>query len=256
MATEYSYAKPVSIPRYYTVATAIRERIEAGELSAHAPIPSERALGKEFGISRMTARQAVELLTQEGFVYRDGRRGTFVAEPRLTFPIGSFTEAILRGGRNPLAQVLTAETFGMTQSLRHAFGLPGNELVHYIKRLRFADDSPIAIENTYLPAVIAPDLLERDLTGSIWRLLAEAYDVHVERAEARIEAVPLNAPEASLLHHSEAAPAHLIRRTTYDADDRPIEYARDIYRGDRADFVVHQDLRPSGGRASTFRFRP
>lgn len=229
---------PLDSPLYYRLAATLRDRIEAGELEPRVPVPSERMLSEEFGVSRMTARMAIQLLEAEGYVYRNGRRGTFVAEPRLELPIGSFSADVARAGRLPGARVLRTETAPPSEHVRAALALPPGAEVHVLQRLRFAGGEPLALENTYLPAASTPDLLKQDLEHSIWQLLAQRYDVQVVRAEAVVEAVELDRFEARALHTRQRAAAILLTRTAFDPDDRPVEFARDIYRGDRASFRV------------------
>lgn len=193
-------------------------------------------------MSRMTARQALTTLQQEGYVYRDGRRGTFVAEPRVELAIGSFSDEVARRGRQPGARVLTAESRVPSALVRDELGLEIGEQVHLIRRVRLADDEPLAIESTYLPRVLCPDLLELPLSGSLWALLREHFGVVVARAEATVEAVALDQFESEHLGMPEGAPGVLLTRTTTDAAGTPIEFARDVYRGDRASFRVQASI--------------
>ncbi len=230
------------VPLYEQIASAVRAQIDAGELKSHASAPSERALSERFGVSRMTARAAVQALEEEGYVYRNGRRGTFVAEPRLELPIGSFTVDVTRAGHTPRATVLVTETRTPTPQLRSALRLGARERVHYIQRLRFAESDVIAIENTSLPERLCPDLLEQDLEHSLWLLLEHRYGITVTRAEAVIRAVNPTPEEAQRLAIDTHAPAILLVRTVVDSTGRPIEFARDIYRADRASFRVGAQL--------------
>ena len=95
-------------PRYVAIAAELRERILDEHLAPHTLVPSERELSEQFEVSRMTARQALMLLESEGYVYRRPPRGTFVAEPRVRFQIGSFSEEADRLGRHASAQLLWA----------------------------------------------------------------------------------------------------------------------------------------------------
>lgn len=229
-------------PLYDQIALALRREIDDGHLKPHTPAPSERALSERFGVSRMTARAAVRALEGEGYVYRSGRRGTFVAEPRLELPIGSFTIDVAKAGHRPRAKLLSAETHPADPEQRTQLALARSDAVHTIKRLRYVGDDPVAIENTYIAARLCPDLLEQPLEQSLWLLLEERYGVTVARAETLIEAVQPEAPDARLLQMPLRAPAILLTRTVVDASGRPVEFARDLYRGDRAGFRVGTTL--------------
>ena len=80
---------PDGDPLYVWLASLLRDQILAGRLDPHGAVPSERALSERYGVSRMTARHALETLKLEGYLYRSPRRGTFVAEPRLQFSVAA-----------------------------------------------------------------------------------------------------------------------------------------------------------------------
>jgi GntR family transcriptional regulator len=225
-------------PLYLWLATLLRDQIEAGHLTAHGPVPSERALSERYGVSRMTARHALETLTLEGYLYRNPRRGTFVAEPRLRFSVGSFTRNMTEAERAPGTEVLSASTVDPDPVVAELLALPAGGRVHVLQRLRTALGEPIAIENIQLSAARFPDLLEHDLAGSLWVLLRTHYDVHPESADARVVAVTLDRFEAEALGVKAGSPAIVLTRTVYDAEGEVVELARDVYRGDRTEFEV------------------
>src|SRR6476619_7909083 len=115
-------ARP-STARYISIAALLRDRIVDDQLGPHTLLPSERELAEQHQVSRMTARQALSLLESEGMVYRKPPRGTFVAEPRVRFHIGSFSEEVSRLGRRPAARLLWAEHQHPTPAVRLALGL-------------------------------------------------------------------------------------------------------------------------------------
>jgi GntR family transcriptional regulator len=227
-----------SSPLYSWVAALLRDEIEAGRLDAHGSVPSERVLSERYKVSRMTARHALETLMREGYVYRSPRRGTFVAEPRLRFSVGSFTRVMSDADSDPGTKVLSAVTLDPDPIMAATLGLPAAGRVHLLRRLRTAKGEPVAIENIHLSAARFPDLLEYDLTGSLWELLSSRYDVHPLKADARIVAVTLDRFDAEALEVSPGSVAIVLSRTVFDADDHVVELARDVYRGDRTEFSV------------------
>ena len=227
-----------SSPLYLWVAALLRDQIEAGQLDPHQPVASERVLAERYGVSRMTARHAVETLTLEGYVYRNPRRGTFVAEPRLRFSVGSFTRMMTAADRMPGTEVLAASTLEPDPLLSKMLDIPPGGRVHLLQRLRTAKGEPIAIENIHVSAERFPDLLACDLTGSLWELLRSRYGVHPTKADARVVAVTLDRFEAETLGVKPGSPAIVLSRTVFDAEDEVVELARDVYRGDRTEFSV------------------
>jgi GntR family transcriptional regulator len=238
---------PRSSPLYSWVASLLRDEIEAGRPDPHRPVPSERVLSERYKVSRMTARHALETLTREGYVYRSPRRGTFVAEPRLRFSVGSFTRVMSDADSTPGTKVLAATTFDPDPIMSATLGIPAGGHVHLLRRLRTAKGEPVAIENIHLSAARFPDLLEYDLTGSLWELLRSHYDVHPVKADARVVAVTLDRFEAEVLGVKPGSVAIVLSRTVFDAGDTVVELARDVYRGDRAEFSVSAPV--DGGAA-------
>lgn len=225
-------------PIYVTIAAELRDRITSERPPPHTLMPSERELSEEYGVSRMTARSAVSLLENEGYVYRRPPRGTFVSQARVAFHIGSFSDEITRMGLEPGALVLWAEEREPSPSARQALNLQEGELVHALQRVRLADREPIAIETTYFPAALAPGLLEQDLRGSLWAVLRKAYDIHPVEATATIQSIVIDDASCARLRVRSASSGILLTRRTRDRDGRCIEFARDVYRADRASFEV------------------
>lgn len=227
---------------YVRIAAELRDRIVGNGLAPHTLLPSERELGEQYAVSRMTARHALTVLENEGYVYRRPPRGTFVAEPRVAFRIGSFSDEIARMGRQPGAQVLWAERRAPTISAQRAFGLDETGAVHALQRLRFADDEAIAIETTYFPAELTPGMLDEDLHGSLWELLRTKYDVVPVTATATIESIVIDDASCARLGVRSASSGILLTRTSRDETGRVVEFARDVYRADRARFEVEAEI--------------
>jgi GntR family transcriptional regulator len=234
-------------PLYLWLAQLLREQIEAGQIDTHHPVPSERVLGERYDVSRMTARHALETLTLEGYLYRHPRRGTFVAEPRLRFSVGSFTRDMTEAARAPGTEVLSAATMDPDAVVAEQLGVPSGGRVHVLQRLRSAQGEPVAIEHIQLSAARFPDLLDHDLAGSLWALLRSRYDVHPAKADARVVAVTLDKFEAEALAVKPGSPALVLTRTVYDSAGGVVELARDVYRGDRTEFEVSAPVEDGEG---------
>jgi GntR family transcriptional regulator len=215
-------------------------------------LPPERELAGQLGVSRMTLRQALQTLERRGLVRRTvGRHGgTFVAEPKIehdpTAPAG-LTEQLRRQGRRAGARVLSAREGPSSRRTAEALGLQTGEAVFEVIRLRLSDGEPLALERSLFPADRFPGLLEEALEGSLYALLKERFGVEVERTVERLEPVVASAREGDLLGAPHGSPLLLVERTAYGPDGRAIEYARDLFRGDRTKVVVESRPRPGGG---------
>lgn len=225
-------------PRYVGIAAELRTRILDQQLAPHTLMPSERELSEQLGVSRMTARRALTLLESEGHVYRRPPRGTFVAEPRVRFHIGSFSEEASRMGRRASAVLLWSKVTNDALAAQTALGLGAEETMHVFHRLRSMEGEPVALETTYFPANLTPGILSFVGDGSLWQQLRERYGVSPDRSTAVLESIVLDEEACEQLGIRTASSGILLTRTTYDAEGRGIEYARDVYRADRAAFEV------------------
>jgi GntR family transcriptional regulator len=235
------------VPRYYEIEQARRARI--AELKPDDPLPSDAMLCEEFGVSRMTARNAVQRLSQEGLVYRVPGRGTFVAEPPVHRQAGnllSFTEEMRRRGRVPTSRLLAREVRepGPAEASRLQLS-PGAEVVA-VRRLRVADDEPVAIEEAVFPAAIAPLILRADLEHrSLHATLVEGGHVPT-MGRARLGAEPAGAEDALLLDVPEGSPLLVEKRVIHDQDGRPLELCESRYAGARYGLDVQFDVELPG----------
>jgi GntR family transcriptional regulator len=232
------------VPRYYEIEQALRARI--AELSADEPLPSDAMLCEEFGVSRMTARNAVQRLVQEGIVYRVPGRGTFVAEPPVHRQAGnllSFTEEMRRRGRAPSSRVLAREVREPRPSEAARLQLRPGESVIALRRLRVADDEPVAIEEAVFPAAALAALLESaDLEHrSLHDTLVHGGHIPT-MGRARLGAEAATADDASLLGVPEGAPLLVEKRVIHDQDGRPLELCESRYAGDRYGLDVQFDV--------------
>lgn len=230
-------------PAYRSVASALAGRIRSGELSPGSRVPSERELAVDYGVSRMTARAAVNLLGQRGLIERRGRSGTFVAAPKIELDLSSvagLSARLLRQGITPGARVVEAweTTAGeLDDAVAESLGVADDELLYGVVRTRTGDGEPLALEESYFPALYCPGLLANDLTGSIYDLLAETFGLYPAHLRQEVELTQLDAAAAAKLGTRPDVPVLQVTRTAWDADGRPIEFARDLYRGDRLLFI-------------------
>lgn len=224
--------------KYEEVAASIRESI-AQSMSPHDALASERELMAIHGVSRMTVRKAIATLVDEGRVYNVHGSGTYVGSadifsktPKLT----SFTEDMISRGSVPSSRVLELARVDAPDAVSAALGLAAGAEVTHIRRLRLADDVPIAIEDVYVPvSVLAIESL--NLGASLYEQLREAgHDVF--RAEQEIKAITLTDQESQLLEVPAAEAALAVTRVSSSRRGQLIEFARTIYRSDRYTFQL------------------
>lgn len=237
------------VPLYIQIDEELRGSIESGELGPLAQVPSEAELAERFGVSRMTARKALDRLVGDGMLFRQPGKGTFVAPPKIAHgpSMGLSFSAAMRGqGLHVSTKVLETGLVRAPSSVARALGLQAGSQAVFIRRLRYLDDAPVAIHLSYLPSRLSV-LIEADLTGSLSDLLA-GVGARVERADDVIEAVLATGEEAALLHVAEGSPLVFIRGTAYSSSNEPVRYSEALYPGERWKFALETtrsiDLRP------------
>ncbi|HZC25695.1 MAG TPA: GntR family transcriptional regulator [Actinopolymorphaceae bacterium] len=219
----------------------ILETLVTEQLSSDAPIPSERELMATYNVSRMTVREAIGQLVIEGRLYRVRGKGTFVAAPRVDsmLELTSFTEDMRRRGHEPSTVVLRTVQLVPPVAIRQVLGLTASQSAYRIERLRIADGVPMALENGWYVADPAPGLLDRDLSGSLYSILARSYGVVIDAAKQTLRAEIADAQTARILGVAVSSPLLVLDRTS-TAGGRPVEQITSWYRGDR--YQVHIDL--------------
>lgn len=152
-------------PKYLSLVAALRHEIDA--LPVGAPVPGERTLADEHGVSRMTARRALAVLEREGRLRREVGRGTFVARPAVSLPLRltSFTEDMRARGMSPSSQVIALDTVPAGPELAEILAIGPEDPVTRVDRVRLADGRPMAIEHTRLVASLVPGLEYHDLSA-------------------------------------------------------------------------------------------
>lgn len=226
-----------------TKADVVRRHLEAvieSGLGPHEKLPTERELADEFEISRLTVRRALDQLENDGVVYRVQGAGTFVSEKSITksFELTSFSEDMRARGLVPGSLSLHAEIVPAGARIGYALGLSPAEKVVHIRRVRTADDAPMCVEDSYLPEMYVPGLVDRLENASLYRVLADQFSLRLERADQVIRVTVLEPPIAAELQVPAFSPAFLVTRTGYDERGRAVEFAESLYRGDRYSYEL------------------
>jgi GntR family transcriptional regulator len=221
----------------------LADAIASGQLKPGDRLPTEQDLAAWLGVSRMTLRHALAELAQRGLVTRTVGRtgGTFVAEPKLVQDLtvlAGFSEQLRRHGLVAGARVLAATEIPASAAAAAALEIEAGEAVYEVRRLRLADGQPILIEHSVFPARHCPGLLESRLDGSLYELLDQNYGQRPHRAKESLEPVTAGVREAEALGVAEGAPLMLVERTAYTRSGTPLEFAHDLFRGDRTRVVV------------------
>ena len=230
--------------------------IDRADLVPGDRLPREDRFAARLGVSRMTLRQALATLEAAGVLERKTGRlgGTFIREPRIECDLtglAGFTEQMRRANVRAGAKVVSAETVPANATVARALGLPRASSVHEVVRVRTARSEPLAIERSYFPVDVFPDLLTYRLTGSLYALMTRRYGQSPVSAFESLDPVIAGRWEADLLQVGPGRPLMSIERTAFTGAGLAVEFARDIFRPDR----IRISLRSGVGSGSALVLR-
>ena len=247
MKTTDSIAHPVhrlatAAPLYTQIAESLLDQIESGKLAPGHRLAPERELSQTLGVNRVTLRQALQLLETQGLLIRRQGHGTYIAEPKIERQAGklfSFTRGMERRGYKPGAKVIVFNERPVEASIAKHLKLRVSSPVYEIHRLRFVNKEPVLLEQFTISVQRFPNLDKHDLVNrSMFEVMEKEYGVVVSQARQSLEPVLATDYEAKLFGIATGTPLMLERRLSFDKDNQPVEYGKDLYRGDRFRFVT------------------
>jgi GntR family transcriptional regulator len=230
------------MPAYQRIQTAIRKRIESGQLRTGDAVASERDLAKLHQVSLMTARHALATLEREGVVERRRGIGTFVATPKIHFnKLMSYTEQMAGRSLAVGSKILFARIIHDEQEIAARLALPASTGIVKLERLRHTSDEPFALETCYFSSVEFPDLLSMPLhRDSLFKILEREYQVEIGYADEEIDATAADTRIADLLSIPRGEPLMRIRQLIYSTKGKAITYVLGFYRSDRHKLVIRR----------------
>ncbi len=232
-----------ALPKYYQLASILRQKIEDGEWEPRSPIPSERQLEQLYNVSRTTTREAIDHLVRQGYLYREHGRGTFVSPQKLQkglMELTSFSEDLIKRGIAPGQVILNLDWLVPPPNILQKLELSAGSEVLCIRRLRLGDQTPIGLQTSYLALDKSRNITREDLesTGSLYRILAEKFGIIPTEADETLEVTLATPEEASLLSIEPGSPLLLNKRVLFSQTRTPVEFVKILYRGDRYRYYV------------------
>lgn len=229
-------------PIYIKIHNSIKEAIQEGKWQIGDRIPAERELAEQFGVSRMTLRQAVQTLVDEGILERRVGAGTFVARKKVQermSGITSFTEIMKNQGKRPSSRTVSYQVTSPSLSEREHLRLQEGQNVLRMERIRYADEVPICFEVATLPYDLVKDYQRSQVTKSLYQTLAK-HGLHIGHAQQIVSASSASEKIADFLKIKRGAPILKLRQVTQLETGEPFEYVRTEYAGERFEFYLEK----------------
>lgn len=234
-------------PAYVRIQAELRRRIQTGYYRDGEPLPSQRRLSEEFGVTVMTLRQAVEILKRDRLLVTRHGLGTYVAPRHFSYSIGplrSLTEEIRGQGGTLETEVVAWRQVAPAAEIRSALALGDHDPTLLVERLRRVDGEPVIYQCSHLPLHVGLSLDRKQLrSGSLYELMSDLLGIEVDHARERLSPVLLQGRAASLLGCRAGAVGMLSERVSLTTSGRPVLHDKAFLLGDR--LLIRADRRRS-----------
>ena len=232
------------IPKYLQISAWLKELIQTGRYKEGDKLPSEIELSKTCDVNRNTLRQAIAELVSAGILRKEKGMGTFVSSSiplalkHKLKSISSFRDDLREIGINDDTKVLKKGIEDAKNHVSKTLLLGANNRVVVVRRLRAGNDVPFIYEESHLPGDMFKQILDMDLTGSMYKLLSERFNIVLARCEQTIRAINLKGKIAKILELPENSAGIFMESVTFDENSIPVEVLYSYYRGDKYMFEV------------------
>jgi GntR family transcriptional regulator len=237
-----SLNKDLPIPLYYQLKLTLMKAIESGELQTGQQLPNELQLAEQYGISKITVRQALQGLAEIGYIRREHGRGTFVCKLKVDQgprELTSFSEEMRRHRVSPSSRVLESVVREADVRIAEALEIPIGKQVFLLKRLRMADGEPMGVQTAHIPLDLVPGLESKNLENvSLYQILQTSYGLQPARARETYFAVRAKSAVAHLLGISAGSAVFDVERVTFLPNGKPFEFVQSTIRGDRYNIIL------------------
>lgn len=227
------------IPLYQQLENILRDKIDNKFWKENDMIPSENALSKDFGLSRMTVRSVLQKLAQDGLLYRVPGKGTFVSKPKLVSrPLSQagIREQLDKMGYKSVTKLLRSLQLPATAKVARQLAVPEGTQIYDIQRMRLVDNKPFSIHSSYIPQSQCRDLLSRNFDfekEQLCDILLNGYGIEQKSMKETLEVVLARNDEAELLKVKKSYPLIHLENIIYAVDGSIIEYSSVLFRGDQ-----------------------
>lgn len=226
-------------PIYLYIRRKITERIERGDYAPGSVLPSENDLAEEFGVARLTVRNAIESLVERGLIRRVQGKGTYVGLPWMetSTETGGFREMISSANAVPSVRILARSKRLAGPYYAKLFGIEANDVLYTLRRLNSVDGEPVSLENAIIPLRFFEGIEGVDVSVFSLYETYEMYGHKVGLIQEKLDIAALSPRDAGLLHVEPGSLALVLECLTHDEAGQVIEHDVSYNRGDRGGYI-------------------
>lgn len=233
------------LPLYVQIKESLREQIFDGTYSEHERLPSESDLMAEFGVSRITVRQALSDLEGEQLIFKVPGKGAFVARPKPFQQLArlqGFAEAMSALGLETHNRVLGLKLVPADATIADRLKVPEGSPLTEIRRVRHAARQPVSLDITYVRRELGERLAREDLAQrDIFGIIENDFATPLSHADLAINAIVADAQLARLLGVEAGSPILRMERLTWGRDGQPLDFEYLYYRGDSFSYRIRAE---------------
>ncbi|WP_027340032.1 GntR family transcriptional regulator [Halonatronum saccharophilum] len=229
------------LPLYRQIAEKIKQEIYNKNLQQGDAIPSEAKLTDKFNVSRVTIRQAIDVLVNEDLLYKVQGSGTYVKKTRLEhniYTLETFTEEAIRHNKVPVNKIIDFKITKPSDEIKVRLNLLDEDKVYFISRLRCIDNTPLVLEKTYLPIKLFPDLSYETMLSSKYDYIENKKSLTIKQSHQEIIPILPNEELINLMSLKKDQPIlHLVMDSILD-DGTVFEYTELYFKSDEYKFSL------------------
>lgn len=229
-----------TIPLYKQLENILIQQIESGALPLGGKLPTEDELSKEYNISRVTVRKAMEALTDACFIERKPGKGTFVSKKKIQRNISallSFTDMCLMQGLKASAKTIRIDIISPSEDDIIQMKLKPHDKILLLERLRYANNVPVTIEISKFTEEFY-FLFEEDLTNASLYAVLKKHNINLTNSVKTLEIVRANYKESVLLNVQKNHPLLCITSVVSDANGDHLHLSKQLSVADNFKFII------------------
>ncbi len=233
-----------TIPLYHQIKQDLLDQIQSGHFSIETPMPSEKQLEKQYGVSSITIRRALGDLETAGYITRQPGRGTYVLPARVrqrSGKIGGFPTDLAEQGFKVKIDVIDYFFAEPSAEIAQKLGIPTENIILHTRQVILANDEPVAMGYVYHNYLEHISFTREEIsTDSVVTMLEQRSDIVPSHAERSTQLTKVSAEEGAALDIEPNEAVIEVYLTVYDQHENCLVYSRSLYRGDR--YVYHESI--------------